>query len=344
MTELPGARRYRITLVVSAIVLIVVALGSLMVGPVGIPVGTVLSDVAHHLGLGATSANSVQDEILWVARAPEIVLALLVGIMLSVAGGTYQGVFHNPLADPYLLGVASGAGLGATIAIVDAAHGASTPTYTPALAFAGALVAVSATWLLGGRGLRSSTTTLILAGVAISSLLSSAQTFLQQSSTTTATSVYHWLLGSLNNATWSQVTLVLPYVVVCTTVCVLASRSLDVMSVGDLESRTLGLPVSKVRLVVVAASSLGTAAVVSVAGLIGFVGIIVPHLIRLVVGTSYRRILPLCVLVGAAFMALADTVARTVVSPSVLPLGVVTAVIGAPVFVVVLNVSRRASR
>jgi len=262
-----------------------------------------------------------------------------------VAGGTYQGVFRNPLADPYLLGVAAGAGLGATIAIVDVGSGVSTPTWTPLLAFGGAMIAVACTWLIGGKGLRSNAATLILAGVAVSALLTSAQTFLQQqSSANSITHVYLWLLGSLASADWQSVLLVVPYVAVCTFVCVLSGRALDAMSVGEDESRSLGVRVSQVRLIVIAASSLGTAAIVSAVGLIGFVGIIVPHIVRLLVGTSYRRILPISVIFGAAFLVFCDTIARTVMAPSELPLGVVTAVIGAPVFVVILSLRRGSVR
>jgi len=273
-----------------------------------------------------------------------MVLGLLAGAMLAVAGASYQGIFRNPLADPYLLGVAAGAGLGATFAIMDIGHGVTTPTWTPLVAFLGAVVAVTLTWAIGGRGLRSTAGTLILAGVAVSALLTSAQTYLQQqASAASIARVYIWLLGSLASASWSNVTLVLPYVVVCVTICVFAGQALDVMSVGEEEARTLGLPVRRVRLVIIAASSLGTAAIVSAVGLIGFVGIIVPHIIRLLVGTSYRRILPLSVLFGAAFLVLCDTVARTVLAPSELPLGVVTAIIGAPIFVGILALRRPVS-
>ena len=265
--------------------------------------------------------------------------------MLSVAGGTYQGVFRNPLADPYLLGVAAGAGLGATFAIMDIGGGTYTPTWTPLLAFAGAMVAVSITWIIGGRGLRSSASTLILAGVAVAALLTSLQTYLQQqASAQSLARVYIWLLGSLASASWSSVDLVLPYVLVCVTICVAAGRALDVMSVGEDESRSLGVPVRRVRFIVIAASSLGTAAIVSAVGLIGFVGIIVPHIVRLLVGTSYRRILPLSVAFGAAFLVFADTIARTVIAPSELPLGVVTALVGAPVFVLILSFRRQLVR
>ena len=176
--------------------------------------------------------------------------------------------------------------------------------------------------------------------MAVASLLTSAQTYLQQSSANSIEHVYVWLLGSLATASWRSVVLVVPYVLACVAVCVAAGRALDVLSVGDEESRSLGLPVRRVRLVVVAASSLGTAAVVSVVGLIGFVGIIVPHIVRLLVGTSYRRILPISVAFGAAFLVLADTLARTIVAPSELPIGVVTAVLGAPVFVLILSLRR----
>jgi iron complex transport system permease protein len=318
-----------------------VTVAALFLGPSPIPWTDIVGNVLSHLGLGHNQLSLQQAAIIWQIRAPEVIMAVLVGAMLAVAGGSYQGVFRNPLADPYLLGIAAGAGLGATLAIVEIGHGSSVPTVTPWLAFFGALAAVSLTWLMGGGGRRTDTATLILAGVAISSILTSAQIYLQQTSNDSITTVYLWLLGSLGGATWPQIVLILPYVLGCCGVCILSGRALDVLSVGDLEARSLGLPVARVRLLVVAVASLGTAAVVSVAGLIGFVGLVVPHMVRLVVGTSYRRILPICVFVGAAFLVICDTIARALLSGAQLPIGIVTAVIGAPVFVIILNVSRR---
>jgi iron complex transport system permease protein len=339
---LPPSRRRAVLVGAGAVVLaVVLAVWALLIGPSPIPWTDVVGNVLSHVGLGHSMLSDEQSLIIWQIRAPEVVLALLVGAMLAVAGGSYQGVFRNPLADPYLLGIAAGAGLGATIAIVKIGHGTSVPTFTPWLAFGGALLAVAVTWLMGGGGMRSSTATLILAGVAVSSLLTSAQTYLQQTSNNSITTVYLWLLGSLGGATWPQILLVTPYVIGCCGLCLLSGRALDVLSVGDLESRSLGLPVTRVRLAVVAAASLGTAAVVSVAGLIGFVGIVVPHVVRLLVGTSYRRILPICVFAGAAFLVVCDTLARTLLNGAELPIGIVTAVVGAPVFVIILNVSRR---
>ncbi|NNN08653.1 MAG: iron ABC transporter permease [Acidimicrobiaceae bacterium] len=327
----------------TAALVVAVACG-LVIGPTSISASRIVGDTFSHLGMGHSTLTSLQSTIVWQLRAPRMVLGLLAGAMLAVAGATYQGVFRNPLADPYLLGVAAGAGLGATFAIVNIANASSVPAWTPLLAFAGALIAVALTWVIGGRSMRSTPATLVLAGVAVSALFTSAQTFLQQqSSTQSIARVYIWLLGSLATASWHSVLIVVPYVVLCCVVCVLAARALDIMSVGDDEARSVGLSVRSVRLLVVGAASLGTAAIVSVVGLIGFVGIIVPHIVRLLVGTSYRRILPLSVIFGAAFLVLCDTVARTVMAPSELPLGVVTAVIGAPVFVLILSVRRKSN-
>ncbi len=336
----PTRRRVAIVAMLSIAGLCVAAVGGLVIGPTSISAWHVIGDAFSRVGIGHSRLSALQSTIVWQLRAPRMVLGLFAGAMLAVAGGTYQGVFRNPLADPYLLGVAAGAGLGATFAIVDVGHGPGTPTWTPLLAFVGAMTAVTVTWLIGGRSMRSNAATLILAGVAVSSLLTSAQTFLQQQSTGSIARVYIWLLGSLASASWHSVWMVLPYVAVCAVVCVAAGRALDVMSVGEDESRSLGVPVRRVRFVVIAASSLGTAAIVSAVGLIGFVGIIVPHIVRLLVGTSYRRILPISVIVGAAFLVFADTIARTVMAPSELPLGVVTALVGAPVFVLILSLRR----
>jgi len=321
--------------------LLVAIVCGLVIGPTSIPTWRLVGELFAHVGIGHNTLTPLQWDVVWQIRGPRMMIGLLAGSMLAVAGGTYQGVFRNPLADPYLLGVAAGAGLGATFAIIDISHGVGTPTWTPLLAFVGAMGAVIVTWLIGGRSMRSNTATLILAGVAVASLLTSAQTFLQQqSSANSITRVYIWLLGSLASAGWGTVWLVFPYVIVCIIICVGAGRALDVMSVGEDESRSLGVPVRRVRFVVIAASSLGTAAIVSAVGLVGFVGIIVPHIVRLLVGTSYRRILPISVIFGAAFLVFADTVARTVIAPSELPLGVVTALIGAPVFVIILSLRR----
>ncbi|MGH8303131.1 MAG: FecCD family ABC transporter permease [Steroidobacteraceae bacterium] len=320
---------------------------ALLVGPAGLSPGSVLAQVASRIPLlPVHSSMSAQGiAVVWQLRMPRVVLGGLVGSMLALAGASYQGVFHNPLADPYLLGVASGAGLGATIAVVEIPHLASFPLDPlPVAAFVGAVVAVAATFALGRSGGRArNATSLILAGVAVAAFFTAAQTFLQQQNTPVLQQVYSWILGSLATAGWGQVELILPYVAISTLVMVWCRRLLDALSVGDDEANSLGVRADRVRLLVVVAATLGTAAAVSVSGLIAFVGIIVPHTIRLVVGPSYQRIVPLSVLFGAGFLILADVGARTVLSPAEVPLGVVTAFLGAPFFVVVLRQARQFS-
>ncbi len=262
--------------------------------------------------------------------------------MLAVAGASYQGVFRNPLADPYLLGVAAGAGLGATIAVVYLPNGLGFQNALPPAAFLGASLAVVLAYAIGrsaGRG--SGGATLVLAGVTVASFFTAVQTFVQQQHSDTLQEVYSWILGRLPSSGWNDVEILLPYVAVAIAGILLHRRLLDVLSVGDEEAATLGVHVGQVRLAVVVCATAGTAAAVAVSGLIGFVGIIVPHAIRLVAGPSYRLLLPLSVLVGAGFLVLADVIARTALSPAELPIGVVTAFFGAPFFAVVLRTSRR---
>jgi cobalamin transport system permease protein len=261
--------------------------------------------------------------------------------MLALAGASYQGVFRNPLADPYLLGIAAGAGLGATIAIVYGHGAVSSYDLIPLVAFVGGALAVAATYALGrSSGAGRTATTLILAGVTVMSFLTAVQTFVQQQHSQSLQEVYSWILGRLDVAGWHDVALVTPYIVCSVVALCLYRRSLDVLTVGDEEASALGIDVRRTRLAIVLFATIGTAAAVAVSGLIAFVGIIVPHAIRLTLGTSYRLIVPLSVLFGGGFLILADVVARTVVAPAELPIGVVTAFCGAPFFAIVLRTSR----
>jgi iron complex transport system permease protein len=331
--------RLRVRWLLAGVVAVVVAvLAGLAFGPVRLnPLGVgaqlldLIPGVTVHSGLSEREAAIVTE-----LRLPRVCLGLLVGAMLALAGATYQGVFTNPLADPYLLGVAAGAGLGATVAF--ALDRAFTPV-VPVAAFVGALVAVGLTYSLGGR--YRTPATLVLAGVAVGSFLTAGQSFLQQRYVDTIREVYSWILGRLTSAGWPDVVLLLPYVVVAGAVIIAHGRALDVLSVGDEEARSLGAHPVRTRLLLIVAASLGTAAAVSVSGLIGFVGIIVPHTVRLLAGTSYRAVLPLSMLFGGAFLTLADLAGRTLLSPNEIPIGVVTAFFGAPFFVVVLRMTRR---
>lgn len=307
------------------------------VGPARISPGAVLAALIDRLpGLTIDPGlTQRQLDILWLVRFPRVVLGAVVGAMLAMAGAAYQGVFRNPLADPYLLGVAAGAGLGATVVIVTGLTVA-----LPAAAFLGAVAGVGLTYGLGRTVRSRSTTSLILAGVAVASFLTAVQTYVQQRNADTIREVFAWILGRLSTSGWSEVTMVIPYVLVAGVVIFAHRRLLDTLAVGDAEAAGLGVPVRRVRLMVVLAATLGTAAAVSVAGLIAFVGIIVPHAIRLLAGASYRIVVPLTAILGAAFMVVADLVARTALSPAELPIGVVTAFLGGPFFIVVLRTNR----
>jgi iron complex transport system permease protein len=341
-------RAVRATLVAAILLLIALAVG-VSVGPAGLS----LPDVARALLTRlpwhpAVGVPAIDTAIVWQIRLPRVVLGALVGAMLAGGGAAYQGVFRNPLADPYLLGVAAGGGLGATIVIV----AGGSPALLPPAAFLGAAGAVALTYLLGsgagrgaqpgsGRGLGGATGSILLAVVAVAALLTAVQTYLQQQHSQTLQAVYSWILGGLSLATWSDVTLILPYVIVAAGILLAHRRLLDVLRIGETEAGSLGVDVARLRLTVVMAATLGTAAAVSVSGLIGFVGIIVPHTVRLTAGASYRIVLPVSMIGGAAFLVLADVLARTVQSPDEVPIGVITALAGAPFFLFILH-SRRA--
>jgi iron complex transport system permease protein len=331
---------------VGAAVLIGACTVGVLAGPVHIGVGTVVQTLLAPIpwiGHGS-GVDSSQATILWSLRFPRVVLGVIVGGMLATAGAAYQGVFRNPLADPYLLGAAAGANLGATLAIAFA-PGSSLigVNVVPLAGFVGAAAAVAGAYVLGRTvtGLRNATG-LILAGVAIAAFLNAVQTYIQQSQPSTIRQVYSWILGRLVTAGWDGVVLVLPYVAVSIAVIFLHRRLLDALSVGEEEVHSLGISARRVRLIVVVAATLGTAAAVAIAGTIAFVGIIVPHTIRLLVGRSYRVVVPLSVLFGAAFLVLADTAARTVAAPAELPIGVITALVGAPFFIVVMRSTKAA--
>jgi iron complex transport system permease protein len=296
---------------------------------------------AHVFGLRSPLVGA-DDAILWDLRLPRVVLGALVGGTLAAAGAAYQGVFRNPLADPYLLGAAAGAGLGATIVVAYGPSGSISRDLLPLAAFGGASVAVVAAYALGrSAGMGGGAAALVLAGVTVAAFMTALQTFVQQQNVDTVQEVYTWLLGRLATSGWREVGIVFPYALVAWIVILAHRRLLDVVAVGDEEAAALGVHVARVRIAVVAAATIGTAAAVAVSGLIGFVGIIVPHTIRLLVGGSYRLLLPLSVLVGAGFLVFADVIARTIMSPAELPIGVVTAFFGAPFFAVVLRTSRR---
>lgn len=335
-----GAYRLSPIAVASAVgILIAVGVLSATSGAAGLPVTGVLSSLLDHIPLVDLDSSLTvrQESVLFQIRLPRLVLGMLVGGSLGMAGASYQGIFRNPLADPYFLGVSAGAGFGAVLAFgfgLDLGWGPFDAV--PAAAFVGALLAVTASATIA-RGPGSSPGTLLLGGVAMAALFSAAQTYaLQRLDETRAREVLSWLFGQLSTSGWSAIALLGPYVAVCGGVLLAHRRHLDVLRVGDDEARSLGLNPARSRMIVIVAASLLTAAAVSVSGLIAFVGLVVPHMVRLMVSHSYRVIVPLSALVGGAFLALVDIGARTLVAPSELPVGVITAFVGAPFFAFLL--------
>jgi iron complex transport system permease protein len=279
--------------------------------------------------------------ILFRIRLPHTVLVTLTGAALAGSGAAYQGLFRNPLADPYLIGVASGAGLGAVLAMASPLSARWLGLFTvPAAAFLGALLTVGIVYMLARSAGQVPATTLILAGVAVGSFASALTSFLMLRSHGELRRSLAWLLGGFSIGGWEPVLAALPYISLGLLVLLISGHAINVLQFGDDQAQQLGLSVDRTRLVLIAAASLATAAAVSFSGIIGFVGLIVPHLARLLWGTDYRRLIPLSILGGATALLLADLLARVIMAPEELPVGVLTALAGAPFFLWVLRRSR----
>lgn len=305
------------------------------IGAVPIP----FVDLVGALWRGAVGdVATVHDTIVWQIRLPRVVMAACVGAALALAGVGYQGIFQNPLADPYLLGAASGAGLGATLVI---AFGSSVPWLAglgvPLGAFVAALLTVVLVVLLARRGGKVPAVSLILAGVVIGSSLSAATSFVLLASREQTSGILSWLLGSFAFSSWSRLGAALPLLVLAGVILVLAGRALNLMQLGDDAAAQLGLPVERVKLIVIGAATLATAAAVAVSGVIGFVGLITPHAVRLALGPDHRSLAPIAALWGAIFLVAADLLARTVLAPAEIPVGIVTALAGGPFFLYLLR-------
>ncbi|NPV75614.1 MAG: iron ABC transporter permease [Anaerolineae bacterium] len=315
---------------------------SIAVGSVFIPLEKILQVIGQRLRgippeLRSTDLSPF-DTILFDLRLPRTAMTALVGAALACSGGAYQGLFRNPLADPYLIGVASGAGLGAMVAI--SFHWPRTflgLLAVPVSAFVGAMFTVLAVYTLSKVGRSVPPSTLILAGVAVSSFASALTSFLLIHASGEIRRAIHWLLGGAMMSGWQPVLAVLPYILGGCAVLLAMGHALNVLQFGDEQAQQLGLPAVWVRRVVITAASLATAAAVSFSGIIGFVGLVVPHIVRLVWGSDYRRLLSLALINGAAFLLAADILARSILAPEELPVGIITALAGAPFFLWVLR-------
>jgi iron complex transport system permease protein len=311
-------------------------------GAISIPPLQILKIVQYRLMPGAIrgSWSDAHEQILMSIRLPRVTLAMLVGASLGISGTTLQGVLRNPLADPYLIGLSSGAALGASIAIiVSKSLGHTGYALVPIAAFIGGILSLLIVFALARRGKALTTTNLILAGVATSAFFSAAVSLLIVLHGDRMEQIIFWMMGGLAQATWNSVTIVLLYLIPGTLIIYLYARAMNVMALGETAAHFLGLHVETVKRILLVSATLITAAAVSVTGLIGFVGLIIPHMFRRIVGPDHRILLPAAALGGAILLVLADTVARTAMIPREIPVGVLTALCGAPFFLYLLKKS-----
>lgn len=317
---------------------------SLGAGSVRFTVREILSAISPDflLAQGATAVSNTTRIIIVDLRLSRSVLAAVVGAALALSGAAFQGLFRNPLADPFVIGASSGAALGAALAIalrvVVPVAGFST---VPAAAFAGSVLSVLLVYALSTAGTgRPPTVSLLLAGTALSSLLSSVVSFIMAVRDSDLHQIFFWLLGGFGGSNWQHLVSILPYVIPGIFMLFLLARPLDILAFGEDSAQTMGVGIGLTRALAIAAASLTTAAAVAVSGIIGFVGLLAPHAARLVFGPSHRVLMPAAALIGAALLVLADILARTVLSPVELPVGVLTSILGAPFFLFLLRSKR----
>lgn len=324
---------------VALVVSILLALG---LGAVDISPGSVVGIVLDHLGIDSgISYSDTQDAVLWSIRLPRVVLGLLVGAGLGVAGAAFQGIFRNPLADPQLIGVSSGAAVG-TVVLVLALESLIGDAAAPFGGVVGATIAVTLVYRSARHQGRTEVVTLVLAGFAIAAVGTATAGFVAVAADDPRLgSVLFYTLGSLAIATWHVVAVTAPFVLVAVVILPLFARRLDIMLLGEREAAHLGVDVDRLRLFVVAAGVVAVGPCVAATGVIGFVGLVVPHGVRLLVGPGHRHLFAASALGGATFVVLADLVARTVASPLEMPVGLLTAVVGGPVFLLLLRRTRR---
>ncbi|WP_217240661.1 iron ABC transporter permease [Streptomyces sp. AC555_RSS877] len=325
-------------LVAALLVLVPVAAG---IGAYPVPIGDVLASVQHRSGLGGAESDRVAESVLWSVRFPRIVLALLIGASLGCAGALMQGVFGNPLAEPGVIGISSGAAVGAVGAIALGLEFFGTWTVS-VCAFVAGLGTVLVVYAMSREGGRTEVVTLILTGIALNAFAGALiGLFLFFADAAAIQQITFWQLGSLAQATWPKVLAVLPCAALGLAVAPLYSRRLDLLALGERPARHLGVDVERMRIALIVVIALLTAAAVSVAGIISFVGLVVPHLLRMAAGPGHRFLIPGSALLGAVVLLAADLAARTIAAPAELPLGVLTALLGSPFFFWLLRRTRR---
>lgn len=338
-------KRAAIVVAVLFTALFATCLIAIMIGPVYIHPLVVLKVWGHNLsgGLIQPDASSIQETIVVDIRTPRVILAVLVGMGLAIAGAAMQGLFRNPMAEPYVLGMSSGAACGAALAIVLGFGKIFGSLSIPALAFIGATITIFVVYNIARTEGRVTTETLLLAGIAVGFFLYAVVSFLKIIASHEALrDVLLWLMGSFALAAWADVRMVVLPLLGGIGVLYFLSRELNILQFGEEHALHLGVEVETIKRILLAASALVTAVAVSVSGIIGFVGLIIPHMVRLIIGPDHRLLLPASALCGAIFLVLCDTLARAVVEPQEVPIGIITAAIGAPYFVYLLRRRKKA--
>ncbi len=318
-------------------ILLVTVLVSVSVGSANIDLKTVFLILLSKIPLIGDRMDETwkasTETIVWNIRMPRIVLAILVGAALALAGAIYQGVLRNPLADPFILGVSSGSALGAALVMLFGIEILLFGKWTlPVVAFLSGLLTLFIVYVLAKVNRRMQMETLILAGVVVQAFISSMLSLIMALADEKMQSILYWMMGSLALTDWSYNGVILPIVLIASVIAVLLAREINILGLGEETAHYSGVSVKKIRIVLLIVASLLTGAAVSVSGTIGFVGLVIPHIIRLAFGSDYRLILPLSVIGGAIFLVSADTIARTILEPRELPIGVITAILGAPFF------------
>jgi iron complex transport system permease protein len=332
-SPLHSARRTRIVISIFVVALVVLTLLGAAIGAYHVPVGDVIGSVLHRIGIDAGPTPSrVSDQVLWEIRFPRVVLTMLVGASLACAGALMQGTFRNPLADPGVIGISSGAALGAVAVIALGIAPFGTWSITVA-AFLGGLGAVMVVYTASREGGRTEIVTLVLTGIAVTAFTGAVIGLLMFfSDDAQIRSVTFWTLGSTAGATWPKVAAVAPLALAGLLIAPLFGKSLDLLALGEGPARHLGVPVERLRVVMIVVVAVLTAAAVAVAGIIAFVGLVIPHLVRTLIGPAHRALIVGSTIVGAAILVGADLIARTIAAPAEVPLGVLTALVGSPFF------------
>lgn len=332
-------KRPLVRLLILSVVLVIAAILSLGVGAVTISPGRILQLLLADRG---NSLASTEMTIVWELRLPRLLLACFVGAGLGTAGAGYQGLFRNPLADPFVIGASSGAALGATLAIVNGWQGSILGlACIPAASLIGSLGAVAIVYSVASVGRQIPILSLLLAGVAISSLLGAIVSLLMFLHEEKLMTIFGWLMGSLSGRGWATLWSTAPLILIGSSILWLRSRALDALTFGEESAASLGLSLSRLRRTIVLSASLITAASVAGGGIIGFVGLIAPHMARSLVGARHAMVIPMSGILGALLLLLADDFARTIVAPAELPVGVVTALLGSPFFLFLLKTRQR---